>query len=101
MNDGDIWILIPLFALMIPIVAILASTVFKPWLAMKQRQLELTSAAAAEKAAQYAAHAERLESRVRVLERIALDRGADLAGEIEALRDESAGASRLPTGGVH
>ena len=44
MNDGDIWILIPLFALMIPIVAILASTVFKPWLAMKQRQLELTSA---------------------------------------------------------
>jgi hypothetical protein len=41
----------------------------------------------AEKAARYAAHTERLEQRVRVLERIATDKGVDLAGEIESLRD--------------
>jgi hypothetical protein len=79
--------LIPITALMIPIVAILARMVFRPWLKLKERQLELTSAAAAEKAAQYAAQTERLEQRVRVLERIVTDRGHDLAGEIERLRD--------------
>ena len=41
----------------------------------------------AEKAAQYAAQTERLEARVRVLERIATDRGVDVAEEIEKLRD--------------
>lgn len=86
---GDnIWVLIPLAALIIPIVAIVSGTVIKPWMQLKQRQLELTSTLTAEKAAQYAAHTERLESRVRVLERLAVDRGADLAGEIDALRDE-------------
>jgi len=45
------------------------------------------NAQAAEKAAQYAAHTERLEQRVRVLERIVTDRGIDVAAEIEQLRD--------------
>lgn len=80
--------LIPILALLIPIVAILANTVFKPWLAMKERQLQLTSDMTAEKAARYAAQTERLEQRVRVLERIITDRGQDLAGEIEQLREE-------------
>ena len=44
----------------------------------------------AEKAAQYAAHVERLEQRMRVLERIATDKGVDLADQIESLRDEPA-----------
>ena len=61
---------------------------FKRYLRFKERQLELTAGQAAEKAAQYAAHVERLESRMRVLERIAIDKGADLAGQIENLRDE-------------
>ena len=87
-GSGDIWVLIPLFALMIPIVAILAGTVFRPWLAYRRRRLEVEAQMTAEKAAQYAAHTERLESRVRVLERIATDRGVDLAGEIDALRDD-------------
>jgi len=80
-------LLIPILALLIPIVAILAKTVFTPWLRLKERQMELASSAAAEKAAQYAAQTERLEQRVRVLERIVTDRGHDLAGEIERLRD--------------
>ena len=40
----------------------------------------------AEKAAQYAAHSERLEQRVRVLERIVTDDSHRLTQEIEALR---------------
>ena len=62
------------------------------WTSHKQKiaKLEIKSTAenTAEKAAQYAAHTERLEARVRVLERIVTDRGHDLAGEIERLRDE-------------
>ena len=87
-------ILIPIFALLIPIVAILAATVFKPWLELQRRKLEIDSQLTAEKAAQYAAQNERLEQRVRVLERIATDRGADLSDEIEALRDRPAIDSR-------
>ena len=74
-----IWVLIPLAAIGI--------APFKMWLRMKERQMEIQSTQTAEKAAQYAAHTERLEQRVRVLERIATDRGADLSNEIEALRD--------------
>ena len=80
-------LLIPIFALMIPIVAIIAGTVVKPWFALRERQMELNAQLVAEKAAQYAAKTDRLEERVRVLERIATDRGADLAHEIDLLRD--------------
>ena len=44
----------------------------------------------AEKAAQYAAHTERLEQRVRVLERIVTDKGIGSRDEIERLRDDRA-----------
>ena len=76
-----IWVLIPLAAIGI--------APFKMWLRMKERQMEIQSSMTAEKAAQYAAHTERLEQRVRVLERIATDKGVDLSDEIEALRDPS------------
>ena len=75
-----IWVLIPLAAICI--------APFKSWMRMKERQVESQTAMTAEKAAQYAAHTERLEERVRVLERIAVDKGADLSAEIEALRDK-------------
>jgi hypothetical protein len=55
---------------------------------LKERQLEAQTQLTAEKTAQYAAHTERLEERVRVLERIATDKGVDLADEIEALREK-------------
>lgn len=76
-----IWVLIPLAAIGI--------APFKMWLKMKERQMEIQSNQTAEKAAQYAAHTERLEQRVRVLERIATDKGADLSDQIEALRDKT------------
>ena len=74
-----IWVLIPLAAIMI--------VPFKMWLRIKEKQLERQSDLTAEKSAQYAAHTERLEQRMRVLERIATDRGADLSDEIGRLHD--------------
>ncbi len=74
-----IWVLIPLAAIGI--------APFTLWLRLKERQLESQSQLTAEKTAQYAAHTERLEARVRVLERIAVDKGVDLSDEIDALRD--------------
>jgi hypothetical protein len=80
-------LLIPIVGMMIPIAGIFAKLIFAPWLELQHRKMELEADKVAEKAAQYAAQTERLEERVRVLERIATDRGADLAHEIEALRD--------------
>jgi hypothetical protein len=71
----------------LPVTLAVLSEIFKRWLKHKEIMAQALNAQTAEKAAQYAAHTERLEARVRVLERIATDRGADLAGEIEQLRD--------------
>ncbi|UKK83497.1 hypothetical protein L7H23_13110 [Sphingopyxis sp. BSN-002] len=77
---GDtIWILVPLAPFL------LAGFIF--WSKHQQKMIETQAAMTAEKAAQYAAHTERLEARVRVLERIATDKGVDVAEEIEKLRD--------------
>ena len=62
------------------------------WLRVKERQIGVQTVLTAEKSAQYAAHVERLEQRVRVLEKIATDGGVQTANQIEALRD----SSRLP-----
>jgi hypothetical protein len=88
-------ILIPILALIIPIIAIL-SGVMNKYLAIKERQIQAVTHQSAEKAAQYAAQTERLEQRVRVLERIATDKGVEVADEIERLRDERALHGELP-----
>ena len=69
---------------------ITAGGIVKRVFAYKDKQLGLTADRTAEKAAQYAAQVERLEARVRVLERIATDKGADLAQQIEDLRVDPA-----------
>jgi len=75
-----IWVLIPLAAIGI--------APFKMWLRVKERQIEAQSGLAAEKSAQYAQHIERIEQRLRVLEKIVTDRGVDTAAQIEALREQ-------------
>lgn len=82
-------LLIPILGIMCGMVAILGGVFLKPWFALQQRKMELEAQMVAEKAAQYAAQTERLEQRVRVLERIATDKGIDLADEIESLRDDN------------
>jgi hypothetical protein len=80
-----IWVLIPLAAIGI--------APFKMWLRIKERQISAQTELTAERSAQYAAHVERIEARLRVLEQIATDRGAETASQIEALRDHA----RIPT----
>lgn len=72
----------------IPVVLGVGSEMFKQWLKHKERTTTALNAQAAEKAAQYAAHTERLEQRVQVLERIITDRGVAVAEEIERLRGD-------------
>ena len=78
-------------------VTILMGTVFKRIMSYKEKQLMLTADRTAEKAAQYASHGEQLEARVRVLERIATDKGADLAQQIEDLRGPPPAAAQFKT----
>jgi hypothetical protein len=82
-------LLIPILGICCGLLAIFGGVFIKPWLALQQRKMELEAQMVAEKAAQYAAQTERLEQRVRVLERIVTDKGADLSDEIEKLRDEN------------
>ena len=76
--------LIPIFGMMIPIIAI--------WLKhrekVEQMRINSTIQVSTEKAAQYVGRVDELEDRVRVLERIITDRGYDVATQIEALRDQ-------------
>jgi len=81
-----IWVLIPLAAI--------AIAPFRMWMRIKEKQIEAQSSLAAEKSAQYAQHVERIEQRLRVLEQIVTDGGAQTAAQIEALRDRA----RIGTG---
>ena len=80
-------IIIPILGISCGVLAIIGGVFVKPWLRLKERQLETEAQLVAEKAAQYAAHVERIEQRLQVLEQIATDRGAETAAQIEALRD--------------
>ena len=78
----------------IPVIGGIAMSAFQRWLQHKEKMSHLIADQTAERAAQYASHVERLEARVRVLEQIATDGGAQTAAQIEALRDHA----RIPTG---
>ena len=80
-------LIIPILGICCGLLAVIGGVFVKPWLRLKERQLEVEARMVAEKAAQYAAQVERLESRVRVLEQIATDPGTQTAAQIEALRD--------------
>ena len=92
--EGILALLIPIFALMIPMVAIWTKHQQK----LAEMGLETTATASAEKAAQYATQIQRLEDRVQVLERIVTDRGYSLSDEIEALRHDDSSGVPLNTG---
>ncbi|AXU19280.1 hypothetical protein C7W88_09940 [Novosphingobium sp. THN1] len=86
MGPETIGPLIPIIALMIPIVAIWTKHRTK----IAEMQINATAELSAEKAAQYAQHTRALEERVRVLEAIVTDKGFDTAAQIEALRRDTA-----------
>jgi hypothetical protein len=82
------WIWFFVVVVGLPVVMGVLGDSYKRWLKHRERRFEIEAQIAAEKAAQYAAQTERLEQRVRVLERIVTDRGLVLADQIEALRNE-------------
>ena len=77
----------------LPVIAGIWGNYMRQKTKLRTREIEVLGAQTAEKAAQYAAHVERLEQRVRVLERIVTDRGVTLANEIDQLRGDD-GAAR-------
>ena len=85
----DVVKLLTLFIIIgLPTILIFGQPFLKRWLEHREKKLEIEARLTAEKAAQYAAQTERLEQRVRVLERIVTDKGIDVADEIERLRDQ-------------
>ena len=73
----------------IPVGGGIAMACFQRWLQHKERMGALIANQTAEKAAQYASHVERIEARLRVVEQIVTDGGAQTAAQIEALRDRA------------
>lgn len=80
-------LLIPIIGVSIPIVALIGIFVVKPWMHLQHRKLDLQAQITREAGQIDSARHERLEQRVRVLERIVTDRGVDLSDEIDRLRD--------------
>jgi hypothetical protein len=80
-------VLIVFMVIGLPAMLIFGQPVIRRWFDHREKRMEIEARLTAEKAAQYAAHTERLEQRVRVLERIVTDRGTDLAHDIDRLRD--------------
>ena len=77
-------------------IMLIANRFFK----FREKKLEIEALNAAEKAAQYASRSHELEERVRVLEQIVTDGGAQTAAQIEALREapRRSARKRVPVG---
>jgi hypothetical protein len=86
-----------LAAIVIGLPTILLMTTFNRFFKLREKKLEVEALNAAEKAAQYASRSTELEQRVRVLEQIVTDGGAETAAQIEALREPQRRAIRKRT----
>ncbi len=82
--EGPTAVMLAMIIIGLPTIMIMliANRFFK----LREKKLEVEAGLAAEKAAQYASRSTELEARVRVLEEIVTDRGAETASQIEALR---------------
>ena len=89
MGPGEVFVALIIVGLPVILLMIIANRYFR----LREKKLEIEATLAAEKAAQYASRSMELEQRVRVLEQIATDRGAETAQQIEALR----GRDRIPS----
>lgn len=87
MGPFEFVLCIIVIAVGVPVIGSFLLSYQKEKLKLRARELEVLGSETAERAAQYAAHNERLEARVQVLERIVTDKGLGLADEIEKLRD--------------
>jgi hypothetical protein len=81
-GPGEVMVAMTVIGL--PVIAIIV--IANRWFKLREKKLEVEAGMAAEKAAQYASRTSELEQRVRVLEQIVTDSGAQTAAQIEALR---------------
>ena len=90
MGPGEVFIALIVVGLPVILLMLIANRFFR----LREKKLEVEATLAAEKAAQYASRSMELEQRVRVLEQIVTDQGAQTASQIEALRDRQ----KIPSG---
>ncbi len=83
-GPGEAIVAIVVVGLPVILLMIIANRYFR----LREKKLEIEAMQAAEKAAQYAARTVEVEQRLRVLEQIVTDGGAQTAAQIEALRDQ-------------
>jgi len=83
MGPAEVFIALIVIGLPVMFLMIVANRYFR----LREKKLDVDAGLAAEKAAQYAARTHELEERVRVLEQIVTDGGAQTAAQIEALRE--------------
>ena len=95
MGPGEV--MIALIVIGLPVITIFYG--FHRFFKFREKKLEVDAMAAAEKAAQYAAHTNELEQRVRVLEQIVTDKGIETAAQIDALRKPRLTKSAEPAKG--
>jgi len=81
---GPAEVFVALFVVGLPV--LLLMLIANRWFRLREKKLDVEATLAAEKAAQYASRSNELEQRVRVLEQIVTDTGAETAAQIEALR---------------
>ena len=81
-------------AIVVGLPTIMLMMAFNRFFKFREKKLEIEALNAAEKAAQYASRSTELEQRVRVLEQIVTDGGAQTAAQIEALREPAQRATR-------
>ena len=94
MGPGEVFVALIVIGLPVILLMIIANRFFR----LREKKLEVEASLAAEKAAQYASRSMELEQRVRVLEQIVTDGGAETAAQIEALRQPRR-VSRVKTSG--
>jgi hypothetical protein len=82
--NGPTAVMLALVVIGLPTIMLMMA--FNRFFKFREKKLEVEAMHAAEKAAQYAARSSELEERVRVLEQIVTDTGAQTAAQIEALR---------------
>ena len=83
MGPGEVMIALIVIGLPVMTVLYMAHRFFR----FRERKMEIEAQNASEKAAQHASRSHELEERVRVLEQIVTDGGAQTAAQIEALRE--------------
>ena len=82
--NGPTAVMLGLVVIGLPVLMIML--IANRYFRFREKKLQVEAMNAAEKAAQYASRSSELEQRVRVLEQIVTDGGAQTAAQIEALR---------------